>query len=460
MQPESIVFASFLVAGYVVKAAAFLAALAVVVQRGVSHDRVWLLAAAAGIFLAAEIALLFPFIGYDYHVFWQVGRDVWQGIDPYAPDHFPFLYPPNALPVCAVFALLPYPLSFSLWIAGNVLGLVALVVLAQRALRPFAPKAGQPGPEEDGAWGLPPPAVTVLTVALAVSEAARATLYTGQLSILATVLLLLALDAQGRGRPLRAGLCLALASVKAATVLPFLLLFCRKADARTWPALGGGVLGLCLLSGPPAQLPARLAVLRGHIDRLAAPGQVNDYSFDGPRSESLVSFDHALYRLGLRDRGLIRAGLYVLLLALGAWVLHQVRGRRRLPRAAACSLVALYAAVFLYHRTYDLVVLVLPLAYSAGQARVRTGGARRAFAACALCILVALFVKIDWLIALQRASLGWGAWGRVVQAAVLPCATWLILLAMTCLVIGARKCSCKTGCPTNQTVRSASAQSF
>jgi hypothetical protein len=200
------------------------------------------------------------------------------------------------------------------------------------------------------------------------------------------------------------------------------------------------------VSGSPDRLLADLAVLRGHVDTLASPGQVNDYSFAGPRSESIVAFDHALYRLGLRDRGLIRALQSLLLLALGGWVLHQVLGRRRLPRAAACSLVALYAAVFLYHRTYDLVLLVLPLVYSSGQARALTGGARRAFAACAVCLLVTLFVKIDWLIDLQRASLGWGAWGRVVQAAVLPCATWLILLAMTCLVIGARKCSRKPGC--------------
>jgi hypothetical protein len=312
--------------------------------------------------------------------------------------------------------------------------------------------AGQPAPEVSTAWGLSPGAITILTVALAVSEPSRATLYTGQLSILVAVLVLLALHAQGWGRPLLAGLFLALASVKPATVLPFLVLFHQKADGKTWLVLGGIVLGLCLLSGSPARLIARLAVLRNQVDRLASPGQVNDYSFAGPRSETIVALDHALYRLGLRDRELLRAAQSSLLLVLGCWVLPQVLGRRRLPRTAACSLVALYATVFLYHRTYDLVVLVLPLVYSTAQARSLTGGTRRAFTACAICILVALFVKMDWLIALQRASLGWGAWGRVVQAAVLPCATWLILLAMVLLTVGARMSLSMAECLANQTV--------
>jgi hypothetical protein len=452
---ETTAFYSFLVAGYLVRAGAFLAAVAVVLRRRVGRDRVRLLAAAAGILLAGEIASLFPFIGYDYHIFWQVGRDVWQDLDPYAPEHFPFLYPPSALPVCAVFALLPYPISFPLWTGVNVLALLALVVLAQRVLQPSEHVAGQPGPGENAARGLPAWVVMVLTVAVAVSEPSRATLDTGQLSILVAALLLLSLQAQAGGRPLMAGLALALASVKPATALPFLLLFHRKADGKTWLSLGGIVLCLCLVSGSPVRLLPRLAVLRGHVDTLASPGQVNDYSFAGPRSETIVAFDHALYRLGLRDRALIRACQSFLLLALGGWVLYQVLGGCRLPRPAACSLVALYATLFLYHRTYDLVLLVLPLVYSSGQARSLTAGARRAFAACAVCILVTLFVKIDWLIALQRASLGWGTWGRIVQAVLLPCATWLILFAMAFLVMGARRCSGRPDCLAKQTGRTA-----
>ena len=51
---------------------------------------------------------------------------------------------------------------------------------------------------------------------------------------------------------------------------------------------------------------------------------------------------------------------------LGAWLAMQIV-RGRYDRAAVCSLVAFYAAIFLYHRQYEMVVLALPLVYVAGR---------------------------------------------------------------------------------------------
>jgi hypothetical protein len=440
VQPEAVVFYSFLTLSYAVRAYAVVAALALTLGRYPGRDRVRLLAAAALVLCLAEIILLFPFIGYDYSVFWRVGDHVWHGLDPYAPEHFPILYPPNALPFFAVLALLPYNVSFGLWTALNALALLGLVVLAQRALQP-PEHGGSPFPStREAAWKLPPQGVVVLTAVLALSEAARATFYTGHLGILTAALVLLALHAQGRGRPALAGLWLGLAAIKPMTVLPFLLLFHRKADVKSWLVMGAVILALCLATGSPARLVERVSVLRNQAEKLGGPGEVNDYSFDGPRTETIVSFDHALYRVGLRDRTIIRAGQYLIVLALGGWVAYQCLGRRALPRAAACSLVTLYAAVFLYHRTYDLVYLILPLVYSVGQARAQTGRSRQAFVASAVCILLTLYLRIDWFVELQKASLAWGAWGRLVQAVVLPYACWLILLAMAFLVIGVRRC--------------------
>jgi hypothetical protein len=222
-------------------------------------------------------------------------------------------------------------------------------------------------------------------------------------------------------------------------MLPFLLLFLRKADRWAWAAFGAAVLGLCLLSGPPSQLPARAATLLERIHQLQAPGAVNDYSFEGPHHVNIVGFDHALYRLGLRDRRVICVTQYLLLLVLGAWVARQVACRGRLPRAAACSLVALYSVVFLYHRNYDTVILALPLAYSAGQARAARDAARWLFAACAVAIVLVLSMDGAFLTEVFQWSQSRGAWGQVVQAIVLPYATWAIVIAMVCLVLGARK---------------------
>jgi hypothetical protein len=380
-----------------------------------------------------------PFFGVDYRFFRGAGSDVWAGLDPYADGHFnahPFLNPPTALPLFALFAALPSSLGLALWTVGNVVACLALVAGSQHTLRA---QEGLDDPGGPAAWALSPVVMVGLTAALIVSEASLLTFYLGQLSILAAVLLLAALAAQGRGRPVCAGVCLALATVKVPTMLPFLLLFLRKADRWAWAALAAAVLGLCLVSGPPSQLPGRLAALVERIQQLEAPGAVNDYSFEGPRPENMLGFGRAFYCVGLRDRRVIRVAEYVMLAVLGTWVARQVAFRGGLPRAAACSLVALYSVVFLYHRNYDAVILALPLTYSAGQARAARGAARGLFAACAAAILAVLYLDLVFLRSAFHWSLDWGAWGRVVQAVLLPYATWSILLAMVCLVLATRR---------------------
>jgi hypothetical protein len=222
-------------------------------------------------------------------------------------------------------------------------------------------------------------------------------------------------------------------------MLPFLLLFLRKTDRRTWATLAATVLGLCLVTGSLTDLPGRCATILERIKQLEEPGQVNDYSFEGPRNENMLGFDHAFYRLGLRDRGLLRAAQYLALAVLGGWVASEVLRKDRLPRAAACSLVALFSVVFLYHRSYDTLILALPFAYSAARARSVRGRGRYLFAGCALAILMVWYLDIGLLRALQEVSLNGGGWGRLVQAVVLPYATWLVVLAMIALVAAARR---------------------
>ena len=70
-------------------------------------------------------------------------------------------------------------------------------------------------------------------------------------------------------------------------MLPFLLLFHRKTDLRTWVALPVIVLGLCLMTPRADDLPGRLTALLERIKELELPGRVNDYSFEGTRSENI-----------------------------------------------------------------------------------------------------------------------------------------------------------------------------
>jgi hypothetical protein len=433
---------------YLAKAAAVLIAVALTLRARIKPAVVWGIAGMVGVVVVCSLYFLFsalgadPRIGMDYRIFWGAGRDVWAGVNPYAPDRFaehPFLQPPSALPLFAAFALLPFPLGYIAW---SVLSLVAAIVLVPLALRTLSAQQRLDGPLAAGGGalsaGLPEVVLLALASALAVSDASMLTTGLGQLSLLAAVVLAAALAAQARGWPVAAGALLALATVKVATMLPFLLLFGRRSDWRAWAAMGVTTLALCLAAGNPLDLPARLTVVPERIGQLEAPGQVNDYSFEGKQTDSILGFEHAFYRLGLRDRTVIKVGQYAAVLLLGAWVGWQVLGRDRLPRAAACSLVALYSTVFLYHRNYDTVILALPLVYSAGRARLAGGRARWLFAACATAILLVLHLNIDLLKTVRGLSLEWGVWGRIVQAVVLPYGTWLILLAMALLVWGAR----------------------
>jgi hypothetical protein len=310
-----------------------------------------------------------------------------------------------------------------------------LPALAGRALTSQASLVASHSPGI-GPWqALPPRALAALTSTLMVSDAFSYGLFTGQLGLLTALALLAALDCQGRGRPIVAGLWLGLATIKVSTMLPFLLLFLRKRDVRTWIALGLTCSTLCLLGGAPTLLPRRVSWTLQQIAALSAPGQVNDYSFLGTQNATMIGFDHALYRLGLRNRATIHNLQLIAVTLMGLWVASLALASG-LPRPAVCSLVALYSVLFFYHRIYDTVVLVLPLVYSVSRSQTAQGRSRWLFVVSSISILMVLFMSASDLKSLTDSSLNWGAWGRLVQATVTAYATWTILVAMTCIYFG------------------------
>jgi hypothetical protein len=424
---------------FVVMAAALLAALGLVWRAEVRPSLFWGIAVASAAVLCLHLGVLFflplPGLGVDYQFFRGAGGDVWAGRDPYdlsraSREHF--LNPPTALPLFALFALLPERSGFVAWTALNVFACLALPAYARRVLTLQA-QAG--GPAARAPRFLPPWGIAGLSAALAVSEAARTGLYLGQLSILTALLLLAALDAQGRRRPVLAGVWLALATTKVATMLPFLMLFLRKGDGRTWLSLIASCALLIAVTGHATRLPDDLVALLHRIGSLASPGKVNDYSFEGPRNAGILGFDHALYRLGLRDRRTITIVQASALLVTGLWVArHVVSGR--MPRDLACSLVACFSVVFLYHRNYDSVILALPLVSLSTGARAETGRLRWALALGATSVLSILYLNLNAMVELTNRSTAWGAGGRLAQAVVLPYATWLVLFSMVLLVYG------------------------
>jgi hypothetical protein len=375
----------------------------------------------AGVGIAAFFfrTWLEPPEGWDLRYFWISGRDVLDGIDPYR--HLFCVNPPTAFPLFALLGLLSFPGALLLWTVLGLLGTCALVVLSRRVL---ASEAGE-------VWDFPPPVVGVLTAAVALSVPSGYAIAAGQLSLLTAVVLLLAVWARNRARPVQAGLWLAVGTVKVQTMLPFLLLFGRRQDRRAWVSLAVGCLGFYLLASPPAELFTRLQECLHNITTLASPGRVNDYSQSTGADQ--IGLNRALHFVGVHDRGIAQALALGLVLLLGAWVGRRCLGRRAWPAAPAIALVGLYAALFLYHRLYDLVLLALPLAYACGRARGARGAARLWYAGSALCLLAVLYVRLEAVKALSEAAMAPGAhlgwWG----ALVVPCATWLLLLALACL---------------------------
>ena len=134
----------------------------------------------------------------------------------------------------------------------------------------------------------------------------------------------------------------------------------------------------------------------------------------------------------MRDRDWIRYAQVFALLTVGAWAAYLVIMNDR-PRPATACLVSFFSLLFLYHRDYDSVILALLLVHCAGRLGEATGRARWAYAAIGVSTIGVLYMSSTFVRSLTSLTLQWGAWGRLVQAAVLPYATWLILLCMLIL---------------------------
>lgn len=377
-----------------------------------------------GILLALGRAAVAYQIPYDFKLFRQVGCDLAAGLDDFAPasrgDRQPVLNPPTALPLFRLWARMRLRDGAGLWYALNAIGILGIVPLAHAAL---GAQMGETSPR------LPRFKLGLLSAAMALSCAQRMGLSLGQLSLLAAAAVLAALHAQGKGRPGLAGFWLAVATIKVNTLLPFLALFLRKSDRKTWITFPLACLALCLLHPRPSEIPARLAKTLHAIRATQEPGAVNDYGYGGPSHVSLVGIDHALYRLGLGDRSQILT-IQAVGLALIGLALLRAAWKETLPRGALCAVAALYASIFFYHRSYDLVLLALPLVYAAMRAGESSASGTDGIACWGALVLLATFVNPSGMRSLEGWSFGLARGGQVVRALALPWATWLILGAL------------------------------
>lgn len=379
----------------------------------------WTIAVAGLAAYAADLWMHYPPLGTDIRYFWLNGQDIVAGLDPYRGI---CLNPPTALPLFALFGQFGFERLLLVWTIVNAALFPLLVIAAYAGLRQCA----------DGSGGaLPLPMLGVLSALLSLSVATRLHLSVGQLSLLVTFALVVSLAAQQRGRGWAAGLGLAVATIKPATMLPFLLLFHRRTERRTWAWLAAFGLVFVFALTTPAELPTRLSECLGMIERQGQPGGMNNFATHV--NVDLIGLDRALHYLGLAERQDVRVLQVILLLALGGLVSWQVL-REGIPAAAAWSLVSFYAMLFLYHRLYDTPVLVIPLLYACCQARVQEGVCRWLHAGCAMAVLSVFYFRYETVQAFCYAATPATPVGRIMAAIVILHAIWLILAGLLLLV--------------------------
>jgi hypothetical protein len=394
----------------------------VAVARGRIRPRIAWTVAVVGVLSAVGMALARRDVPFDYRIFRLCGLDVLAGTDPHAVapsvDEQVALNPPTAWPLFELFAALPQRKGAKLWTYFNALLAVLLAPIAHRALRAQGMRSA-----------LPRHVLALLAALVALSRASDSNLALGQLATLTAFSILAALWAQGADRPIVSGLFLTVATIKVATLLPFLLLFLRRRDLRTWVTFGVASLALCLATTKPSELPSRLANNLRNIEISASEGLVNDYSYAGPSHSSLIGLDVVFHRMGWRDRGSIRLLQWGVLAILGLFVARRCVDPSY-PRDRACALVAIFSMIFLYHRVYDAVILVLPLAHALGMCRNAPTGARFRLAAICALVLVPMYAYPWWFSSFEAISAGWGEPGRFAGAIVLPISSWATIAAI------------------------------
>jgi hypothetical protein len=389
-------------------------------------------------FVVRELALIVSVGAYDkafdFLVFRQVGDLVLAGRDPFDPTAKlvqPNLYPPNAPPVWVIFALPGPRPGYVLWLTLNLALGIGLGALASRALA--TPNTGPSGSR------LNTLEATILGLAVALSPSISMSFDLGQMAFLVVGLLLASLATRQASRPVLAGILFALASVKPTLTIPFLPLYSRRRDRGFWIALTVVSLAFVAVTSHGFRwLPRQVPVLARSLAAAAGPGGINDIGFENGSDETIAGIDHTLYRLGLRDRGLIRGCQLGLVLVLGLAIAREIVVGD-LSWAARLSLVAPFSLLFLYHRLHDTAILILPMLYAAGRAREVVSRARVCYAIAGFACLATMWLPGRLFKMLKPMSFEWGMFpGWAFRAGVLPWATWGLILILGAQILGER----------------------
>ncbi len=293
---------------------------------------------------------------------WYPGQAMFHGRDPYdiasferyygvhqveafSKGWFP-LYGPVHLWLAVFFGLFPVTVASGIWFVANLAGLGAIALVVVRALD----------------RRLRGPAVVVVTAFLVLSRPGRATLETGQATVLYALLTYVAWS-QVRRRPWLAAVALACAMGKPPFGLPLLALILAR---RLWPVALRGVAVFVAASLPVViwlsiNAGSLASVWRAMVHNL----RYTDHNpLDAPGSSGRIDALSLIARythghLG----GAAEVGAFVVVVGVVALVIGRVAQGPGWPLwPAVVLLLGLATILSVAHEYYDLLVLAWPFA--------------------------------------------------------------------------------------------------
>jgi len=273
----------------------------------------------------------------------------------------PNVYPLSIAPLLAPLSSLPFPPAFAIWLLINAAAAGWIAWLVATSDDPMRDGRGSREETNSSAtpWFQPAAAACIVVFGFPLHYG----LVVSNLAITTTLCVLLTLRHRDDA-PALAGLLFGLALVKYTLCAPLAIIFVIE---RRWRLLGvAGVTQLALLAlatlgyagaSPLGWIPRMLAECRASLE----PGAVNDYA-----SLDYTALHTELAALLYRLAPVLADARHVILAALGVVTLLACRrspdGRHAAARADMRYIVILaLTMIAVYHRVYDLIVVIAPL---------------------------------------------------------------------------------------------------
>jgi hypothetical protein len=315
---------------------------------------------------------------YDLPVVMQTWHDTGLFSDRYA-TYFATVYPPNSLCLLIPFAVLPALPANLLWLG------VSLALLALQ----FAALADLAG------LGRRDPRILILVAASLASAPFQFGLLSGQLTVPAVSLCILAFWCAAREHEVFAGLLLGLAcALKPQIGAPFVAYYVLL---RRWSVSGGAILvgGAVVAISLLAMHASHIEWLSGWKQSIAITtryGAVNDYGWVNDLRDEIMDLK-ILFISALHDTQLLRIAVELTVLVLCLWYLKIFRWNPSSDREQLLAVAGLSALSFLpvYHRVYDAALLTTALAWALAE----LDGPRRRYAIAMLVPMALFLVPFD-----------------------------------------------------------------